>query len=167
MSKQLYTPADIKKVREQLYREQEGKDALTGLPLDIKQAVTDHNHKTQYVRSVLHRQTNAVVGKIENLWTRYLSYWYSGSLSDFLRKVADYIERDDDVRFIHPGFLKALQIDFNKLSESGKKIVLKKMQQPEGSNTVERKKIFKKALLTRQFQFGQIRQIIQQAQKGN
>ena len=52
----LYSPKDVAKVREKLYNEQGGKDALTGLPLDYKQAVTDHNHNTQYVRGVLHRQ---------------------------------------------------------------------------------------------------------------
>ena len=94
----LYSSKDVAKVREKLYNEQGGKDALTGLPLDYKQAVTDHNHNTQYVRGVLHRQCNAVLGKIENLWTRYLSYWFEGTLSDFLRKAADYIERKDDHR---------------------------------------------------------------------
>ena len=158
----LYTPVDVKRVRESLYKEQEGKDALTGLPLDIKQAVTDHNHKTQYVRGVLHRQSNAVLGKIENLWGRYLKFWYNGTLSDFLRQAASYLERKDDERYIHPGFLKHLSVLFNKLSEASKKAVLADLGQPQGGNVAERKRLFKKALLTKKFTYEGVKKIIQE-----
>ena len=156
----LYTPTDVAKVRKLLYDEQGGKDALTGLDLDYKQSVTDHNHKTQYVRGILHRQCNAVLGKIENLWTRYLSYWYEGTLSEFLRRAADYIERPDDTRYIHPGFLKRLQTLFNSLPEGGKKAVLEALGQSQGGNSTERKKLFKTALMQRKFTYDQIKKLI-------
>jgi len=161
----LYTPVDVKRVRESLYKEQEGRDALTGLPLDFKQSVTDHNHKTQYVRGVLHRQCNAVLGKIENLWIRYLSYWYCGTLSDFLRQAANYIEKDDDDRYLHPKWIQRLCTDFNKLSEASKKAVLEDLGQPQGVNTSERKKLFKKALLTKKFTYDGVKTIIQERTK--
>jgi len=156
----LYSPKDVAKARELLYNEQKGKDALTGLPLDYKQSVTDHNHKTQFVRGVLHRQCNAVLGKIENLWVRYLSYWFEGTLPEFLRKTADYIEREDDQRYIHPGWIKKSQTMFNALSEGSKKAVLEALGQSQGGNSTERKKLFRSALNTRQFTFEQVKQII-------
>ena len=61
LDKHLYTTKDIQKVREQLYRDQEGIDPITGLPIPDKQKVLDHDHSNHYVRSVLHRQTNAVL----------------------------------------------------------------------------------------------------------
>lgn len=161
MTLHLYTPKDVQRVREQLLKEQGGLDLLTGLPIPEKQAVCDHDHKTQYVRGVLHRQTNAVLGKIENLWTRYLSYWYSGSLQDFLRKAADYLDRAPDTRYLHPGFIKKLQTMFNSLSEGSKKIVLESLGQPQGVNGAERKKLFQKAVLSKQFTFLHIKQLIE------
>ena len=156
----LYTPKDVQRVREKLLTEQCGVDKLTGLEIPPKQAVTDHNHQTQYVRGILHRQSNAVLGKIENLWTRYLSYWYPGSLSDFLRQAAYYIEQPDDPRYIHPGWIKKSQTLFNSLPEAGKKAVLSQMKQDQGSNGTERKKLFQKAILTKEFTFEYIQAII-------
>ncbi len=164
--KHLYTPTDVSKVRKTLFEEQEGRDALTGLELPLDKLCLDHNHSTQFVRGVLHRQVNAALGKLEGVHTRYLSYWYTGSLPDFLRQAADYLEREDDKRFIHPGFLKKLQTMYNTLNEASKKEVLHHLGQPQGSNGTERKKLFKKALLTRQFTFQQVKDLINQ-QKGN
>lgn len=158
--KHLYTPTDVAKIRKILYEEQGGKDALTGLPLDYKQSVTDHNHKTQYVRGVLHRQCNAVLGKIENLWTRYLSYWYEGTLSEFLRRAADYIEKEDDHRYLHPGWVRKSQTMFNTLTEGDKKAVLEALGKSQGGNSTERKKLFKSALMTRKFTYEQVKQMI-------
>ena len=67
----LYTTKDVQKVREKLYEEQEGVDPITGLIIPANQKVLDHCHDSQFVRAVLHRQTNAVLGKIENLETLY------------------------------------------------------------------------------------------------
>ena len=161
----LYSPKDVAKVREKLYNEQGGKDALTGLPLDYEQAVTDHNHNTQYVRGVLHRQVNAALGKLEGVHTRYLSYWYSDTLPDFLRQAADYLEKEQDTRYVHPGWLKKAQTMFNSLPEGDKKAVLEALGQSQGGNSTERKKLFKKALNTKQFTFEQIKGLIQERKK--
>lgn len=157
----LFNPAEVKKVREKLYKEQGGKDRLTGLDLAFKDSVTDHNHSTQYVRGILHRQTNAVLGKIENLHTRYLGYWYPDTLSTFLRRAADYIDSEDDERYIHPGWIKRVNIEFNKLNEAGKKAVLGELKQPTGTNGAERKKLFQKAVLTRSYTYEYLLQLIE------
>lgn len=161
-STHLYTPADVKKARDLLYKEQRGKDALTGLPLPQDKQCLDHNHRTQFVRGVLHRQVNCALGKLEGVYTRYLSAWYNGSLSDFLRLAADFLEKGDDQRFVHPGFLKRLSTDFNGLNEQSKKEILHLLGQPQGSNATERKKYFRSALMTRKFSYEQVKKLIQE-----
>ena len=161
LSKHLYTTKDVQKVREQLYEEQGGIDPITGLIIPEKQKVLDHDHSTQYVRAVLHRQTNAVLGKIENLWTRYLSYWYTGTLSDFLRGCADYIEKEHPQNYLHPNFIKKLQINFNKLNEKQKQLVLLSFGEDTGANAAQRKVLFKKFILKRTHSMEDILQTIQ------
>lgn len=160
MTEHLYNPKDVQKAREKLLKEQGGLDLLTGLEIPPGKACLDHDHSTQYVRGVLHRQSNAVLGKIENLWTRYLSYWYSGTLQDFLRQAADYLDRESDTRYLHPAWQKKLQTMFNTLPEASKKAVLSDLGQDQGGNSTERKKLFKKALMTRKFEFEKVKELI-------
>lgn len=163
----LYNSAEVKKVREKLYKEQNGTDALTGLELAFKDSVTDHNHKTQYVRGVLHRQSNAVLGKIENLHTRYLGYWYPGTLADFLRGAADYIEMKDDERYIHPGWIKRVNIEFNKLTEASKRKILKHLGCEEGANASERKRLFNKLVLSRKFTYFTLLEVLKHSKEAH
>jgi hypothetical protein len=158
LTKELYTATDTKKVREQILQEQQGKDALTGLDIPKGQAVLDHNHSSQFVRAVLHRQSNVVLGKLENAYTRYLKYWYPDDLSTFLRHCADYLEKGDDIRFIHPAWIKKVQTEFNKLKESDKDILLVELGIGKGSNAKERKDLFRKAILKKQFTFEELMQ---------
>ena len=160
MAKDLYSTKDVAEVRKQLLTEQEGCDKLTGLPIPEGQAVLDHNHKSQYVRGVLHRQSNAVLGKIENLWTRYLSYWYNGTLAQFLRQAANYLEKPDDDRFVHPAWIKRLSIDFSKLSTEKQKQVLADMQIEAKSNATARRDAFTKGLKSKQYPFEQIKEMM-------
>ena len=160
MTKHLITTKDVAEVRKKLYDEQSGVDKLTGLPLQSKDAVLDHSHLTMYVRGVLHRQTNAVLGRIENMWKRYLAWWYSGTLPEFLRKCADYIEAKDDHRYIHPHWIKFTTTKFRALNEEMKKHVLKGMAKPEGANSKERIATFEKALKSGQFTMTQIEDIM-------
>ena len=161
LDKHLYTTKDVQKVREQLYKEQEGIDPITRLPIPEKQKVLDRDHSNHYVRAVLHRQTNAVLGKIENLWTRYLSYWYTGTLSDFLRGCADYIEKEHPKEYLHPAFIKSLQVQFNKLNEKQKQNVLSKFNEPNGCNSSQRKLYFKKFILKRTHSMNEILDVIE------
>lgn len=160
LDKHLYTTKDVKEVREKLYKEQGGIDPITGLIIPDKQKVLDHDHSNHYVRAVLHRQTNAVLGKIENLWTRYLSWWYTGTLADFLRGCADYIEKEHTKEYLHPAFIKKLQTEFNKLNEKQKQNVLFKFNEPNGCNGIQRKLYFKKFILKRTHSMNEILEII-------
>lgn len=160
MTQDLYNAADVKIVRDNLLKEQGNKDLITGLHLASSDAVCDHDHDTQYVRGIIHRQTNVILGKIENAWKRYMAYWYKGSLPDFLRRLAVYLERKKDHRYLHPQWLKACHTMFNKLTEPQKKLVLQKLGQPPGANTKERKVLFQRALLTKQHGYDTIRSTI-------
>lgn len=166
MTRELYNPKDKAEVRDLLLKEQNNKCAITGLPLDKTQAVLDHAHDDEmFVRGVTSRAANSAIGVIENAWKRYLQWWYSGSLSDFLRHCAVYLERPVDKRFRHDHWLKKSLILFNKLPEGAKKEVLHLMGRPQGGNANERKKLFKSALMTRKFTYEQVKQMINERKK--
>lgn len=140
----LYNPKDTARVRELLLSNQNGKDLITGLSIPKGKAALDHNHKTQYVRGVLHTKTNVMLGKIENGWDRYMGWWCPISLPEFLRGTADFLEREQPKDYIHPMFVKRLEIDFKKLKESKKNELLKKYSDVSCTNATDRLKVFKK-----------------------
>lgn len=160
MTQDLFTPADVKKVREQLVKEQNQRCAITGVPTSPLDFHLDHAHDDeQLVRGAAHKQANMALGKIENLAVRYL-YWYPDGLPAFLRACADYLEKPHDRRWRHVGWLKKAHVMFNKLTEPQKKLVLQQLGQSLGSNAKERKVLFQKALLTKMFSFDTIRNTI-------
>ena len=85
--------------------------------------------------------------------------------SNFLRQAADYLEKEQDTRYVHPGWLKKSQTMFNSLPEGDKKAVLEALGQSQGGNSTERKKLFKKALLTRKFSYDQVKAMIEERKK--
>ena len=146
----LYSPKDVTRVRATLLEEQNGIDPITRLPIPDKQAVLDHDHKTQYVRAVLHRQSNVVLGKIENAWTRYLAWWFPSTLPEFLRGCATYLETKHAERFLHPAWIKHVQVQFNKLPEGKKKAVLEAFSSDAGVNGKQRKDLFKRVIMRKE-----------------
>lgn len=146
----LYSPKDVTRVRATLLEEQNGIDPITRLPIPDKQAVLDHDHKTQYVRAVLHRQSNVVLGKIENAWTRYLAWWFPSTLPDFLRGCANYLETKHEQKYLHPAWIKHVQVQFNKLSEGSKKTVLECLGSEVGVNGKQRKDLFKRVIMRKE-----------------
>ncbi len=162
MIKDLNTVKDVKEVREKLLKEQQGLDAITGLEIPTGKAVLDHCHKTGFVRAVLHRQSNAVLGKIENLWTRYLSYWYTGSLSTFLRQCADYIDKKHPEDYMHPAWKKKVLTEFNKLTASAKDKVLQALEQEKCSNNASRVKAMKELIKDKTYSSSKLFQTIKE-----
>ena len=151
----LYTPKDIAAVRSSLSKEQNGLSILTGSPLI--ESVLDHRHDTeQFVRAVINTKENVALGAIENLYTRYIKFWYKGSYSSFLRQVADFLERPVDRRYRHSGWLSKVKIEFNKLSEGNKDKVLLELGQTAGKNQAERKKLFSKVILNKELGYNKI-----------
>lgn len=164
ITKDLYTSKDVEKVRYQLIEEQDFKCKLTQVATAIKDYHTDHAHDdTQLVRGALHKSCNMALGKLENIYTRYLSYWFPHDLSTFLRQAADYIEESEknpDTRWRHPGWVKKINTAFNQLTEGQKKQILVQLGQPEGKNSKDRKELFRKASLDRQHGFEKLSKII-------
>ena len=166
MTRELYNPKDKAEVRDLLLEEQDYKCAITGLPLDKKEAVLEHRHDDEmFVRGVASRAANSALGVLENAFKRYLQWWYNGSLSDFLRQCASYLEQPIDRRFRHDHWLKKAQTMFNTLSEGDKKAVLEALGKSQGGNSAERKKLFKSALMTRKFTYEQVKQMINERKK--
>ncbi len=164
----LYTPSDVAKVRKTLYDSQGGFDPILHQPIDIKGAVLDHSHTSQRVRGVLHRQTNSFEGNVQNAYDRCLKWMSDRTLSDILRSLADYYEDTDRVQHtmpVHPGFIKRLCTDYASLNEQGKKEVLHLLGQPQGNNATERRKLFRKALMTRKFSYDQVKAMIEERKK--
>lgn len=90
-----------------------------------------------------------MLGKIENAFNRYIKHCYTGSLSNFLRQCANYLERPTDERYRHTQWQKQLKVQFNKLSEGQKRKVLESFNKQDGKNSKERKEIFSKIILDR------------------
>lgn len=161
--KHLYTPKDVSEVRKKLWESQDKKDAVTGVDLEFKDSVTDHDHQTQFVRAILHRQVNSFIGKLENNFIRMIRWWYKGTLPEFLRQCADYLEKNHPREYLHPAWMKRCQTDYNKLpSEASKRSVLIRMGSVDGKNGTERKKLFRGLLMSRKFSFSEIQQILKE-----
>ena len=149
----LYTAKDISNARKEILRKQKYKDACIGVTISEDQAVLDHAHDDeQMVRAVLHRQTNAAIGQIENLYKRFMSFWYDGTLPEFLRDVANYLEKRHESNYRHPGWIKKARAMFNKLDAQQQRIALEKLgsvNHADLSNQLKRKQAFSKLIRQR------------------
>ena len=163
----LYNVKDVKRVRELLLKEQDGYDLLTLSEVLPNQSVLDHNHKNLFVRGVLNRATNSMVGKIENAFNRYMKHWYSGTISNFLRQCAEYLERKDDTRFRHTQWIKDLKVQFNKLNEAQKAKIIVAFGSIDGKNGKARKEIFAKIVLDRELGYEVINNKLKEIINGN
>lgn len=83
------TVTGLKTWREQRLADQHGRCALCQLPCKESEAVADHNHATGYLRGVLHRGCNSMLGHIENNAKRYALR----SVPAFLNGAAGYLQR--------------------------------------------------------------------------
>lgn len=159
----LYNPKDVKRIRDEFVKKQNGIDPILKEPFK-EVAVLDHCHSSQHVRAALNRNCNAFEGKVVNAYVRCLKWLTDKPLSEILRNLADYYEDQERVMHknpLHPAWIKRVNIEFNKLAEGSKRSVLKELGQPEGGNGTERKKLFQRAILTRQFTFEGLKEMIE------
>jgi hypothetical protein len=84
---------------------------------DMSDAVVDHCHDTGFIRNIIHRQSNAFIGKIENAWKRYGSNNCRLTLPQVLRRIAKYIE-NGTTDIMHPVGMKQKVSRFSRLSKS-------------------------------------------------
>ncbi|CAB4241387.1 Recombination endonuclease VII [uncultured Caudovirales phage] len=68
---------------------QGGRCAICQLPCSGAQAVGDHCHATGFMRGVLHRSCNSLLGKVENSYRRY----GVPNLAAFSHGVPGYLQR--------------------------------------------------------------------------
>lgn len=91
-------------VRANILAAQGGKCALCGCACSPAQAVLDHCHKDGFIRGVLHRGCNSLLGKIENNHRRYGVL----NLSAFLTGVVPYLHSSAlKYSMLHPSFKTA------------------------------------------------------------
>jgi hypothetical protein len=163
----LYSQKDVNKVREQLYKEQNRKCLCTDLEIPEDACVLDHSHDDQqYVRGVLHRQVNAAIGKIENLYVRMLSFWYPYDLPTFLKQVAEYLsKKEPDTRYRHPGWLKKVSTKFCKLNAQQQLQILQQLTEgnPGTKNISQRKALFIKLIRQRKLPAAKIYELLEKA----
>lgn len=164
MTRSLYTPSEIKEIRDKLVKQQKGIDPILKEPF-CEVVVTDHDHGTQHVRAALNRNTNAFEGLVANAYKRCLSWLTDKPLPEVLRNLADYLEQDYSNNPYHTGWMKRVSTDFGTLKSTQQDNVLVALGQHKGKNLVERKKLFLKAIKTKQFGYDIIRSIINE-QKG-
>ncbi len=81
----------------------------------VDDAVVDHCHNTGLVRGVLHRQSNAWAGKIENSWKRH-GYNSRVALPEALRALATYLE-EARTDVLHPVGLRQKCNRFSRLNK--------------------------------------------------
>ena len=77
-----------------IWREKNAPDKCPVFDCGMHDCVVDHCHSSGFVRGILHRQSNAFIGKIENAWNRYGKNNSKISLPNVLRRIAHYLEQD-------------------------------------------------------------------------
>lgn len=159
INKSLYTQSEIKRVRDELVKEQNGIDPILNEPFK-ETIVCDHCHSSQHVRAALNRNSNAFEGLVFNAYRRCLQWLTDIPLPDILRNLAKYLEEDYSHHPYHIGWMKRVKTDFNKLSAKQMKQVLETFGKSDGKNIVERKKIFAGIILDRSLGYDKIRQVI-------
>lgn len=162
MDRSLYTRDEITNEKQRLLKEQRGVDPILKEEIQEKDAVCDHCHVTHHTRAALHRQTNAFEGLVFNAYKRCLEWLTDKPLSDILRNLAEYVEKDYSNNPYHNGWVKRVSIDFNKLKEPSKDAVLQSLGQPKGSNAKQRKELFRKSVLSRQFGYEFLKDLIKE-----
>tara|TARA_Y100001937_G_C7135092_1_gene339507 strand:+ start:922 stop:1371 length:450 start_codon:yes stop_codon:yes gene_type:complete len=122
---------------------------------DMEDCVVDHSHATGKIRGVLHRQSNVLLGKIENAWKRYVQKSSAIELPQVLRNMADYLEKED-LDLLHPYGATQLSKKFSvKKMQIQEKILLDlgfKKSDIKDLNSKERTKLFRKKITENKYE---------------
>jgi hypothetical protein len=107
---------DIKKFRDKCVQDQGFKDPITEEKLTFENAQGDHDHQLGHMRMALTKESNMLLGKIENYHKKFIKYKnLSKSLSDILRSIAWYLELSYGFNPIHPTYVQILISRFSRL----------------------------------------------------
>jgi hypothetical protein len=119
---------EIKSLKIHLHKKQKRICPILGTKFKASKMVLDHQHKTKkekigkngagLARGAIHFQANVLEGKITNAFKRYGLAKFGITLPDFLRNLADYLEREN-LPYIHPNEKppkkKLMKRSYNKL----------------------------------------------------
>jgi len=121
---------------------------ILDIPLNDDCAVVDHDHCSGFVRGVVHRESNVLLGKIENAWkTRMnaLVQRYELDLETILKRCAIWSTKQTDI--MHPKGLPIIVRRFGRLSsKEQRKILLDNGVEP-ANNAKLRMKQYRKMLI--------------------
>jgi hypothetical protein len=159
MSKELYTPSDVKRVRDEMVKTQGGIDPILNEPFKEPPAL-DHDHTSQHVRAALNRNTNAFEGLVFNAHKRCLKWLTDKPLPEILRNLADYLDQDYSDNPYHPTWIKRCTIDYGRLKAQEQINVLQRMKVTAGGSAAVRKEQFVKAIKTKQYSFDLIKEYL-------
>jgi len=160
-NRSLFTAAEVKEVRDKMQELQGGIDPVLGEP--FKERLTlDHCHTSQHVRGALGLNSNAFEGKVQNAFTRCLSWLTDKPLHEILRNLANYLEQDFSANPYHPKWRNKIQTEFNKLNASQMKAVLELHNLEDAKNAAGRKAKFKVLTLDRSLGYDALKKSIQE-----
>lgn len=126
------TTKELKELRSTLHQAQDGICPIMAISIPLENMVIDHQHRRNkeeaignngagLIRGAIQRHANALEGKITNNWRRYGMDKFDISLSDFLRNLADYLDRDN-FNIIHPSEMPKPKIvtksSYNRLKKA-------------------------------------------------
>lgn len=110
--------SEVKPLKEKLWNKNNKKCPLLGIEVPLDKMALDHIHKLKSedyaeqkgtIRDAIEFRANAMEGKITNNWKRYFGAdetKHPISLSDYLRNLADYLERgayeEEGIYYVHP-----------------------------------------------------------------
>lgn len=120
---------------------------LLGIPLSQEDAVVDHDHKTGKVRGVVHRQGNALMGKVENYYLRFMAKLDVGDLRQVLIRIVEWMETNYDHMPLHPDGAKKLVSQFRARKAKDQETFLEAVGIDPAKTGVERTKQFRAWLM--------------------
>lgn len=104
--------AKITAYRKKLLDEQGGVCAILGEPMS--NPCLDHDHFDGKCRGVIGAEINLFEGQVQKLWSKHLNGKTDVSMSEALRRMADYLEQDNSDKPFHDDILKDLKSAFRR-----------------------------------------------------
>lgn len=114
----------------------------------INDPVLDHAHfGEQRCRAVLQRECNSFEGKVQNAFNRYMKHLTDKPLSEVLRNLADYLERDNSTLPIHHTAITVDTGKFKRLPAEKQREILESFDIVPESNNIKRTKQARKLII--------------------
>ena len=124
---------------------------ILGIPLKYSEAVVDHDHKTGLIRGVVHRQGNVLLGKIENVFRRYLA-GHNLDIETTLLHLIDYLHDTPERDLVfHPSSIRLFCTRFRSRTAHDQRQILINSGIEPGSSVKIRLKQYRDFLKKSQF----------------